>query len=315
MRIGLVVDSPCDLPESYLEANRISILPTTVRMGAAVMADYRNPEATLHFLQTHLAERGWEAESSPFSVEQIRELFLGRLVLDYDFVFCLTITKTRSHIYDNAQQASFAILNEYKAPRAAAGNTAPFALRVIDTQNLFAAQGIAAVEAVRLRDAGEGTAKIRARLEHLALHTQGFLIPRDLNYMRERTRVRGDRSVSFLAAKLGTAFDIKPILHCNRGETGPVGKVKSFDTAAQKLFEHAVRRVERNELMTPTVCLSFGGEIAELQALPGYDALRHACAANRVELFESVMSLTSMVNIGKGGLALGYAAETDRIEL
>ena len=315
MRIGIVVDSPCDLPESYLQAHQISILPTTVRMGSAVQADYRNPEASLQFLQMHLAERGWEAESSPFSVEQIRDLFLSKLVIDYDFVFCLTITKTRSQIFDNAQQASFAILNEYKAPRLAAGNTSPFALRVIDTQNLFAAQGILPVEAVRLRAAGEGTAKIRARLENLALHTQGFLIPRDLNYMRERTRIRGDRSVSFLAAKLGTAFDIKPILHCNRGETGPVGKVKNFDNAAQKLFEHAASRVERRELMTPTMCVSYGGELDELRALPGYATLRQACVVNNIELFETVMALTSMVNIGKGGLALGYAAETDKVEL
>ena len=198
---------------------------------------------------------------------------------------------------------------------AAAGNTTPFSLRVIDTQNLFAAQGVMAVEAVRLRDAAEGAPKIRARLENLALYTQGFLIPRDLNYMRERTRIRGDRSVSFLAAKLGTAFDIKPILHCNRGETGRVGKVKNFDNASQKLFEHALRRVEKNELMTPTLCVSFGGELDELHALPGYEKLRQACAANNVELFETVMSLTSMVNIGKGGLALGYAAETGKIEL
>lgn len=315
MRIGLVVDSPCDLPEQYLQAHQVSILPTTVRMGAAVLADYRDAQATLQFVHTHLGERGWEAESSPFSVEQIRDLFLGKLVIDYDFVFCLTITRTRSQIFDNAQQASFAILNDYKAARATAGNHTPFSLRVIDTQNLFAAQGVIAAEAIRLREVGEGSAKIRARLENLALHTQGFLIPRDLNYMRERTRLRGDRSVSFLAAKLGTAFDIKPILHCNRGETGAAGKVKSFDNAAQKLFEHAVRRVESHGLLTPTVCVSYGGELDELRALPGFETLRQACAANNVELFESLMSLTSMVNIGKGGLALGYAAETGRIEL
>jgi DegV family protein with EDD domain len=315
MRIGIVVDSPCDLPEDYLKAHNVSILPTTVRMGSAVLADYRNPEAALEFMRTHLAERGWEAESSPFSVEQIRDLFLTKLVIDYDYVFCLTITRTRSQIFDNAQQASFAILNEYKAPRAAAGNTTPFALRVIDTQNLFAAQGVLAVEAIRLREAGEGTAKIRARLEFLALHTQGFLVPRDLNYLRERTRIRGDRSVSFLTAKLGTAFDIKPILHCNRGETGPVGKVKGFDAAAQKLFEHAIRRIEARELLTPTLCVSYGGPLDELQALPGYSALRQACAANNIQMFETVMALTTIVNIGRGGLTLGYAAETDRIEL
>lgn len=315
MRIGLVVDSPCDLPDDYLQAHDISILPTTVRMGSAVLADYRNPEASLQFVRMHLAERGWEAESSPFSVDQIRALFLERLVIDYDFVLCLTITRNRSLIFDNAQQASFVILNEYRAPRAAAGNHTPFSLRVVDTQNVLAAQGVLAVEAVRLRQAGEGAAKIRARLENLAMHTQGFFVPRDLNYMRERTRVRGDRSVSFLAAKLGTAFDIKPILHCNRGETGPVGKVKNFDSAAQALFAHATRRVEAGELLTPTLCLSYGGELDELRALPGYGALRAACEANAIDLFETVMSLTSMVNLGTGGLSLGYAAETRNLSL
>ncbi|UHQ23768.1 DegV family protein [Lysobacter sp. 5GHs7-4] len=308
MRIGLVVDSACDLPLEYLQQHDIHLLPVTVRIGEAVLTDHRNPEATLHFLQTHLAERGFEAETTPFTVQQVRDLFVSQLAIDYDYVFCMTITKTRSPIYDNANQASFAILNDYKPVRMAAGNNTPFALRVIDSQNLFAAQGILPVEAVRLRDAGEGAPKIRARLENLALHTQGYLIPRDLNYIRARTRARGDRSVSLLSATLGTMLDIKPVLHCNRGETGPVAKIKGFEPAAQKLFEHCGKRV-RDGLMTPTLCLSYGGELDEMHALPGYERLRDTCREHNVELFEAVMSLTSMVNIGKGGVAAGFAAE------
>ena len=45
MRIGIVVDSACDLPLEYLERNNIVILPITVRIGEAVLADHRaNPE-------------------------------------------------------------------------------------------------------------------------------------------------------------------------------------------------------------------------------------------------------------------------------
>lgn len=33
MRIGIVVDSACDLPLEYLERNNIVILPITVRIG------------------------------------------------------------------------------------------------------------------------------------------------------------------------------------------------------------------------------------------------------------------------------------------
>ena len=313
MRIGLVVDSACDLPGDYFSQHGITILPITVRIGDAMLADQRNEQATLEFLHAQIAERGAEAETIPYSVQQIQDLFLQKLVIDYDYVFCMTITKTRSPIFDNCMQASFAILNEYKPVRAAAGHDTPFALRVIDSQNLFAAEGILPVEAVRLRDAGEGAPKMRARLEHLALHTHGYMVPRDLYYLRARARKKGDRSVGLVSAALGTALDIKPILHANRGETGPVAKIKGFEPAVQKVFEFAGRRV-RDGLLTPTLCLSYGGELAEMRALPGYQQLRDTCAEQNVDVYERVMSLTGMVNVGKGALVVGFAAEPHKFE-
>jgi DegV family protein with EDD domain len=307
MRIGIVVDSTCDLPAEYIASNEVVLLPITVRIGDAVLADHRDEEATLSFLHAHVAERGHEAETIPYTVEQIRDLFLGKLVVDYDHVFCLTVTKSRSPIHEHAVQASFAILNDYKPVRQAAGYNSPFALRVIDSQNLFAAQGIGVVEAVRMRKAGDSVQKIRERLEELALNTHGYMVPPDLYYLRNRARTKGDRSVSLFSAALGSALDIKPILHCHRGETSPAGKIKGFETAVQKLFDFTIERIKAG-LMTPTLCISYGGELGELRALPGHARLRDACAANNIELFESVMSLTGMVNVGKGAVVVGFAA-------
>ncbi|MCC4597906.1 DegV family protein [Xanthomonas campestris pv. phormiicola] len=306
MRIGIVVDSACDLPQDYIADHNIVLLPISVRIGEAVLADHRDEEATLSFLHAHVAEHGAEAETIPFSVAQIRELFLSRLVIDFDHVFCMTITKTRSPIHQHALQASFAILNDYKPIRQAAGHLSPFALRVIDTQNLFAAQAVTAVEAVRLRAAGASVQAIRERLEELAGNVHGYMITRDLYYMRARARSKGDRSVGLISAALGTALDIKPVLHGYRGETAPVAKIKGFDAAVQKLFEFVGKRVATG-LMTPILCLSYGGELSELRALPGYTALRQVCEAHAVEVLESVMSLTGMVNVGKGALTLGFA--------
>ncbi|WP_411833278.1 DegV family protein [Pseudoxanthomonas mexicana] len=308
MRIGIVVDSACDLPHEFLEKNNIVVLPITVRIGEAVLADHRDEEATLGFLHAHVAERGHEAETTPFTVNQIRDLFLGKLVIDYDHVFCLTITRTRSPIHDNAMQASFAILNDYKPARQAAGYNSPFALRVIDTQNLFAAQGVTAVEAVRLREAGTGLQQMRERLELLAANTHGFMIPRDLYYLRARARTKGDRSVGLLSAALGSALDIKPVLRGYRGATEPVAKIKGFENAVEQMFRHAGNQVMKG-LMAPTLCMSYGGELSELRALPGYQRLRDICENNKVEVFESVMSLTGMVNVGKGAVVVGFAAE------
>src|SRR3546814_231708 len=276
----------------------------------------------------------------------------------------MTITRTRSPIFDNAQNASYAILNEYRAIRSEAGNNTPFALRVIDTQNLFSAKAFRPVEAARLREAGEEPGRIRTRLEQLASSTYGYLVPRDLYYIRNRARAKGDRSVSLFSAALGTALDIKPVLRGYRGDTGPVAKVKGFDAATQQMFEFAARRVagkggrkgrrfgpatgpgggirpvlsgDRGDtgpvakvkgvdaatqqmfefaarrvdagLLTPTVAVCYGGELDEMRALPGYTTLRDACGANNIEMFESVMSLTGMVNVGKGAVVVGFAAE------
>ena len=313
MRIGIVVDSTCDLPANYFEANNVILLPITVRIGEAVLADHRDEEATLGFLHAHVAERGHEAETTPYSVEQIRDLFLGKLVVDYDHVFCLTVTRNRSPIHEHAVQASFAILNDYKPVRQAAGYNSPFALRVIDSQNLFAAQGIGVVEAVRMRAAGAGVQQIRERLEELALNTHGYMVPPDLYYLRNRARTKGDRSVSLFSAALGTALDIKPILHCNRGDTAPVGKVKGLGNAVEKMLDFASSRV-RAGLMTPTVGLCYGGDLDEMRAMPGYARLRETCAEHNVEVFETFMGLSGLVNVGKGAMVVAFAAEAHKFE-
>ncbi|MCD7097720.1 DegV family protein [Stenotrophomonas sp. MMGLT7] len=306
MRIGIVVDSACDLPRDFIERHRIVLLPISVRIGETVLADHRDEQATLGFLQAQVAEHGAAAETIAFTAPQIRELFLQRLVIDYDHVFCMTITRTRSPIFDNATQASFGILNDYKPIRQAAGFNTPFALRVIDTRNLFAAQAVSAVEAVRMRAAGASVQAIRERLEQLADNVHGYMISRDLYYLRARARAKGDRSVGLLSAALGSALDIKPVLHGYRGDTAPVARIKGFDNAAARLFEFVGRRVSAG-LMTPTLCVSYGGDLEELRALPGYAELRLACGENGVEVFESVMSLTGMVNVGKGAIVLGFA--------
>ncbi|MDD3762127.1 MAG: DegV family protein [Nevskiales bacterium] len=314
MRIGIVVDSGCDLPSDFIEQNRIRILPITIHLGGQDLVDDRSPDKTLDFYQRHLGAKG-DAGTSPFSVEQIKNVFLSELVIDYDFVFCLTIASSRSPIHDNAVQASFAILKEYKPIREQAGVSGPFALRVIDTQNLFAGQAITAVEVARMiRDGVNNPNKIRERLEFLVHNTYGYMVPRDLHYLRVRAQKKGDRSVGWFGAMLGSALDIKPLIRGYRNETGPVAKLRHFDDAASKLFAYVGRQIERG-LLTPTLCLSYGGDLAELQRLPGYADLAKQCRTAEVELVTSVMGVTGAVNVGEGALAVAFAAAEHELDL
>ena len=307
MRIGLMVDATCDLPRKFIDDHQIIIMPITIRIDEHTFVDVHDPVATEGYYQSEVGKRGHAAETAPLSVDEIRELFLGKLVLDYDAVFCLTVTSTRSPIFANTTQASFAILGAYRPVRQAAGNNSPFLMRVVDSRSLFAGQAIGAIEATRLIAADAGPGPIRERLAEVAAQTYAYMLPRDLHYLRARARKKGDRSVGLLGATLGTAFDIKPVLQCFQGETRPVAKARGFEHGAKILFGHAARAVRRG-LLVPAMCVSYGGNLAELEALPGYGSLVDLCAEAGVMLYQSAMSITGMVNVGTGAVALGYAA-------
>ncbi|MDE1894984.1 MAG: DegV family protein [Pseudomonadota bacterium] len=308
MRIGLAIDAACDLSQQFLQEHRIAVMPITVRIDDETFMDDREPAERNRFIERQLGSRSHSAETEPCPVEEVQQLFLKRLVLEQDCVFCLTITTTRSPIFEHVNRASFAILKNYRQVREQAAVPGPFMMRVIDTRNLFSGAAPAVYEATRMIAAGETPAAMRERLLHVANQSYAYMLPRDLYYIRARAKKKNDHSVSLVSAMLGSALDIKPLLRCFRGETGPVGKVRGFEHGAEMLFGYAARRV-RKGLLVPVVCVSYGGDLEVLGKLPGYAGLRAACEECGVELMEAPMSITGMVNVGEGAVTLGLAAE------
>ncbi|SMC15959.1 EDD domain protein, DegV family [Andreprevotia lacus DSM 23236] len=306
MRIGIVTDSCCDLPRAFLDRHQIEILPITIRSGETTFIDKRDPKATQQFYKS-LGDA--EYLSEPFSVDAISQRFLERLVVEFDYVFCLTVMSSRSKIFDNATQAARAILTDYRPIREAAGHTRPFSLRVFDSQNLFVGQGLIVAEAARLAEQDATTSAIIARIEQLSHCTQAFLIPSDLSQLRNNARRKGDKSVGLASYLLGSALDIKPVIRGFQGDTHPVAKVRGFEAGVNKLFNLAIKLIEGKHLLSSIVTVSFGGDPAEVAQLPGYVDLVACAARHGVDVLVSEMSVTAGVNIGAGGLALAFAAE------
>lgn len=308
MRIGIVVDSACDLPRDFLDRHGVLIMPITLRIGDTLIEDRRHPDETQAFYARHLDRKSEDfAESIPYSVSQIERLFLERLVLDYDYVFCLTITSTRSPIYEHAMQASRTILTKYKAIRRQAGMEERFGLAVFSTRNLFTGQAVPVAEAVRLIRLGGLPSEIGARLKQLIDETHTYLVPADLFHIYKRASKKGDTSLGWSSYTLGTWLDVKPILHCHRDVTTTVGKVRGFAAGVEQLFDMAVKRIG-NGLAAPSVCISYGGEPALVSRMPGYQRLIKTAEDNGVEIHVSPMSKTAAVNVGPGALSLAFAA-------
>lgn len=308
MRIGIVADATCDLPDAFLREHGVHILPVSIRLGEELLVDDRDPALTRRFYAEQLAEKGADAETAPFTAEQIRQRFLERIVLDYDYVFCITVTATRSPIFENASKASFAILNDYKEIRVAAGVNGPFALRVVDSRSLFSGSAVLVAEAAGMIRAGAGANDIRKRLDELREHLCAYMVPDDLYYIRKRGAAKGEKSVSWLTYAFGSALDIKPVILSYHGETQAVAKIRGYERAVEKLFEHAAAQI-RHGLMTPRLCISYAGEPAQVRELPGYATLEAVAQAEGVTLLVGAMSATAGVNVGARCLSIAYGGE------
>jgi len=308
MRIGVVADATCDLPHEFLQEHRVGILPVAIHLGDEVVNDVRDPDTTLKFYSEQLGAKGLDAHTVPFTAEQIREKFLSDIVLEYDYVFCVTITATRSAIFENATKASFAILNDYKNARARQGVSGPFALRVVDSKSMFCGTGVLAAEAAKLARAGVGSNEIRKRLDELRENIVGYMVPNDLYYIRNRGIKKGEKSIGLLTYAIGSALDIKPVILCYRGETQPVAKVRGYERAVEKMFRHVAAEVRRG-IGTTHLCISYGGPLNQVAALPGYDELAKAAREQKVDILTSIMSATAAVNTGGGCVAVAWGGE------
>ncbi|WP_044873568.1 DegV family protein [Pseudomonas sp. LFM046] len=313
MRIGLVVDATCDLPQDFLQKHRIPVLPIRIHLAGQSLMDRRVPQATQAFYRDLLPKVGSEDRSEPLQVAEMQEWFLETLVTRFDQVLCLTLSAQRSLIFEHATQASFGLLQRYRERRAAAGVAGHFAMRVLDGGNIFAGTAVLAAEAIRLIGDGAHPNSLRARLEQLSGQVCTFLVPDDLGHLRRRGFRKGERGglidhLRGAALGLGSLLDVKPVISVQQGEDKPVSLAPSFDKAAEKLLAHARARVLAGDLLAPQLCMSFAGELSQVRDLPGFAELEAACGERGVTLHLAMLSPTGAINLGPGALSLAFAA-------
>lgn len=309
MRVGLIVDSACDLPYEFSRKHDLFVLPVTAVIDGQTYIDEHDPVRTQEFYQSGLLQKGHHAETHAFSSKQIHDLFMDKIVTEFDVAICETVTRSRSLIFQNATEAMNSVMGHYHEAREAAGREGKFSMRVIDSKQIFAGQGLLAAHTLRLIEQKLSKNALRNEVDSFTDKIYTCVIPRDLHYIRERARQRGDKSVSALVAFLGKALNITPVIFGQGAEGQPAAKTRSFDVAVEKVMNYATARVEAG-LLTPYVSLSCGLAWTEIEDLPGLNRLRDACEKNGVELLLSQMGITSSIYIGPGSLCLALAAES-----
>ncbi len=87
-----------------------------------------------------------------------------------------------------------------------------------------------------------------------------------------------------------------------------VARVRGAPAAIALALARVTRHVELG-LSTPTVCVSYAGDLEALFTQPAFTTLRDECRRRRVELISTTMSMTGCVKLGPAALSISFASE------
>jgi DegV family protein with EDD domain len=309
LRNGLMIDASAELPEDVLRDARLAVLPVKIQIGDRYFLDARDAATTQAFTATYLDRNAAEnARSVPYRDDEMRAYFLDKVATQFDHVFGLFVTRTRSTIYDSAFAAASRVIGESVPVRNAAGLKGPLFVECYDSQNLITGYGVLVLEMLRTLDYSGSQAGIRARLESIIPRAYTYLAPRDLEFILTRGRARGDQSVGLFSAAAARFLNVLPVLMGHRGDTAAVAKLRGYEQGRDYVLRLARRELQRG-LLAPYIAVSFSGDTDEVRALPQFQALCDDARAKDVTVTLCAMSPTNAVNVGAGALAVGFIAE------
>jgi len=258
-----------------------------------------------------MLEKSFDAETTPFTPDEMSAILEQELVTQFDKVLAITIMNARSKVYANIRDAVWVSQPKFKALREASGLERRFRIQVTDSNNLFTGQGLLAYEAARmLKHENASIESITGRLETLKDHVYTYMIPQDLFHLKNRAGNRGEQSdttLNWLTYSVGKTLNIKPIVLGNRGETKPVDKSIGYGPGLEKIFKKAMTAID-DGLAINAICMSYSGELAEIQKENSYQNFIKFAKGKGIQTLLSMMSTTAAINVGPGCFSLSFAA-------
>jgi len=304
----IIIDSACDLPARFIKQNDIAILPATIRLGNQSFVDRRNEDDTASLFRDGLNGHRFDSEITAYSAEQISDAIVRRVATRYEKALVLTISSTNSALYENVCAALHEHQGRFREARRASGRDENFSIRVLDTEAVFAGQGIIAHEAVRLaRKEDLPLSKLTIQLENLCQQVYTYIIPGDLLKLDKLHLQNENKLTGWLNSRLGSLFNITPVIQMHCGEAKATMKASGFDRSLKLLLEHAMRQIKAG-LSPKLVSISHAGELQALQSKSILKQFIRFAEHYDVEVMISVMSATAAVNIGPGSFSLAFAA-------
>ncbi len=250
--IGILTDSTCDLPDEYLEANDVALVPLSLCFNEEEFLD-RVTISPAEFYARLEHTKDLPRTSQP-STAQFKQAF-DDLLRRYENVIAITLSSSVSGTYQNAKLSS----KFFKERN----------IVVIDSRIASMGLGFLVREAVEMRNRGESIEAIQKRLNDLKTKIKAFLSLQTIDNL-----VRGGRlskSKGFVAKLL----QVNPVLTFDeQGKVVQCAKGMGEKGALNKAIELAIDYVRGKSTVKVAIVYSDNRALADeakkkiLTALP-----------------------------------------------
>ncbi len=299
MKIAIVTDSSCDLPQDLLYQYNIREVPFKVIVDNTVHYDNRiDFDRETFYSETLKSRRSIKIEEP--SVDDFIQVY-KKLATSYDAVISIHQSAQFSNTIKNARAAAVQGAETYRKLRAQKNISTQLQIRVLNSKSTSIGLGLLVLRAAELLYDEINFTKFANELESLADKIFFYLVPSDLSYLRNAKEIT---KVSMLETSVASALDQKMIFVFNKNEVAKQDKLKGLDAALKEMQTIALKRLQEAQSFDK-VGIVFAGQIDEMETLTPLTSFRLELASSGLGSLVSQMS--PAVGFYAGPKAVGVA--------
>lgn len=313
MKFAVVIDSMASLPEFVLKQRPIQVLPISVKIGDDEILDKTSSSKLVKIYKSGRISPNTPIFSRTPTTEEIHDFIVRKVVSNYDYAICQSVSKSASTIYDSFAEVSSTISKEAREIRDSKGVQSPFRLSYMNTGTTVAGQGLLAIFADYLFSKGGDFTTYTNTLESFRKVCKGFTVVKDTMHARHRAKLRGVETVGLPTALIGKAVGLAPIVLMQNDVNSHIAVKPGYEKMVNRLLRYASERIEEG-LYIPFINISYGGDLADIETFEEFPRLQEVAKKHKVTILKAVMSLAAGVNYGPQALSLGIAPKNNKVE-
>ncbi|MCC0640411.1 MULTISPECIES: DegV family protein [unclassified Clostridioides] len=244
MKIKLVCDSLCDIPDEISKKDYIEIVPLTVIFNGREYIEGVDIDKEEFYKK--VKEIKQIPKTSQATYMEFKEVF-DKFIEEGYHIICLTGASNASGTFQSAVIAKNDMNEKEK-------------IHIFDTRNLSLGSGQYVIKACELVEEGLGFEEIINELENIRSSIRLLFAPYTLDFLKQSGRV------PVATALIGNMLNIKPIFFFDNGEAKLVNKVRGVKNIASKLVD-IILEMNEGSLEGKIVTIGCGDNLHDCEIL------------------------------------------------